>query len=458
MPLWLFGFCFFFVLGPEAAWSLDNAEIRHLFDRTAFGATLDEAAVFASLSREEAVDRVIGAHSPTPMPPSLAGDPPFPRQGSPKILPEAERMALKREYSRRQREQRVALKGWWYRWMLATESPLTERMTLFWHNWFTSALQVVPSPQLMFRQNQLLRRHALGNFGDLMRAAVTDPALLLYLDGGRNRKDQPNENLARELLELFALGEGHYGESDVKAAARALSGWTVDRDSGTARFDPRRHDDGQKTFLGKTGHWGVEAVVAILLRQPRTGELVVERLWRELVSPQPDPSEVRRLAQVFRDGGYEIRPLLRALLLSEAFWASEHRGTLIKSPVELIVGTLRRFDLAAPTDKELVSLGRQMGQDLFDPPNVKGWPGYTAWIDADRLLARERFLQGLTRGLDDEGPGQAWAGLGGPALTALLLPYADALPQAAVGGEGVEAGGEGVGLVGGVLDPRYQLK
>ncbi len=349
----------------------------------------------------------------------------------------------------------MELKAWWYRAMLTSDRPLTERMTLFWHNHFTSQLRAVRSPQLMWRQNALLRRHALGSYRELLRAIVTDPAMLIYLDGRRNHKRQPNENFARELLELFTLGEGHYTEADVVAAARALTGWTLDPASGDARLQSRRHDAGDKTLLGRSGPWGADAVVSILLEHPRTAELVVEKLWREFVSPQPDPAEVGRLSGLFRESGYEVRPLLRELLMSDAFWSAENRGSLIKSPVELIVGTLYRFDLPLPPDKQLISTGRRLGQDVLDPPDVKGWPGYLEWIDANRLIGRERFLRGVVRDLEDESAlaGRSWSDLDTSVMLRLLWPLSGSAAQSRVEESGVRRR-----LIAAILDPRYELK
>jgi uncharacterized protein (DUF1800 family) len=448
---------------PAAALSPD--ETRHLLDRTAFGAHPESLADFAPLDRTAAVERVIAATAGTPPRPDWADDRPFPDRALLADLPEPERLAARQAQNKQRAERHRAMQDGWMQWMLVTEAPLAERMTLFWHNHFTSQLRTVRSPQLMWRQHDLLRRHALGNYADLLRAIVTDPAMLIYLDGRRNLKAQPNENLARELLELFTLGEGHYTEADVKAAARALSGWTLHPTSGTARLDPRRHDDGVKTFLGRTGPWGADDIVAILLEQPRTAEWIVEKLWIELISPQPDPTEVTRLAAVFRDNGYEIRPLLRALLTSDAFWAEDHRGTLIKSPVEILVGTVRRFDLPDPEPRRLVTLGTQMGQTLFEPPDVKGWPGQTAWIDTDRLLARERFLRSSTRDLADRtaGTGRTWAALDPATATHLLWPVPDgstapaAAPQRPENPPPAETDVR-VELIAAILDPRYQLK
>ncbi len=453
------------IAAPLPAAALSPDETRHLLDRTAFGAHPEMLAEFAPLERAAAVERIMAVTPGTPPRPTWADDRPFPDRSLLADLPETERLAARQAQNKLSAELRRALQDGWMQWMLVTEAPLVERMTLFWHNHFTSQLRTVGSPQLMWRQHDLLRRHALGNYADLLRAIVTDPAMLIYLDGRRNLKDRPNENFARELLELFTLGEGHYTEADVKAAARALSGWKLHPASGTPRFDPRRHDDGVKTFLGRTGPWGADDILAILLEQPRTADWVVEKLWIELVSPQPDPTEVARLAAVFRDSGYEIRPLLHAMLTSDAFWADAHRCTLIKSPIEILVGTVRRFDLPDPNPRRLVTLGTQMGQTLFEPPDVKGWPGQTAWIDTDRLLARERFLRGITRDLADRsaGTGRAWAALDTATAMHLLWPVPDPSPAPAAAPQPPEdpptaEADVRVELIAAILDPRYQLK
>jgi uncharacterized protein (DUF1800 family) len=278
-----------------------------------------------------------------------------------------------------------------------TPSPLTEKMTLFWHNHFVSSQQKVRSPQLMYRQNVLLRRHAVGNFGALLHAISRDPAMVIYLDSASNRKGQPNENFAREVMELFTVGEGHYTERDVKEAARAFTGWGIDPDTGQFVFRRRAHDDGVKTVLGRTGDLDGDAVLDILLSKPQTAELIVSKLWREFVSPEPDPGEVRRIAGILRESGYEIRPALRALLTTDAFYAPGNRAALIKSPVELVVGTLRQFSFTTGEPLPFVLGVAVLGQNLFSPPNVKGWPGGEMWINSTTLLARKALLDRLFR-------------------------------------------------------------
>jgi uncharacterized protein (DUF1800 family) len=281
--------------------------------------------------------------------------------------------------------------------MLSTPSPLTERMTLFWHSHFVSSQQKVKLAELMYRQNVTLRAQALGNFGAMLHAVARDPAMIVYLDSAQNRKGAANENFARELMELFTLGEGNYGESDVKEAARAFTGWSLDRERGEFVFRRAVHDYGSKTVLDRTGNFDGDDVIDILLAQPSTAEFVSRKLWREFVSPDPDAAEVKRIAARFRDSGYDIKTALYALLTSDAFYARENRGTLFKSPVDLVVGTLRQFGMHPGDTIPFAVAAAGMGQNLFSPPNVRGWPGQEAWINTSSLLARKQFLDRLMR-------------------------------------------------------------
>jgi uncharacterized protein (DUF1800 family) len=381
-----------FALAANGPLGFDDA--RHLLNRTSFAAGPADIEFFAGLTREQAIDRLLSwAGKPAVIPPPAWIEEPFQSlrrfRG---MSPEDRKIALRELF-----QQFFELKSWWLTEMLVTSSPLTEKMTLFWHNHFVSSHQKVRSPQLMYRQNVLLRRHALGNFGALLHAVARDPAMVIYLDSASNRKGQPNENFAREVMELFTLGEGNYTERDVKEAARAFTGWGVDPDRGEFVFRRRAHDDGVKTVLGRTGNLDGDKVLGILLAQPQTAELIAAKLWREFVSPEPDPDEVRRIARVLRESDYEIRPALRAMLTSDAFYAPANRAVLIKSPVELVVGTLRQFSFTTGEPLPFVLGVALLGQNLFAPPNVKGWPGGEMWINSTTLLARKAFLDRLFR-------------------------------------------------------------
>ncbi|MBM3357129.1 MAG: DUF1800 domain-containing protein [Betaproteobacteria bacterium] len=369
-------------------------DARHLLNRTSFAANAEDIHAFARLTREQAAERLLGwARKPPVTAPPAWVDAPFESPRQMRMMGEEERKAFQRE----QFEKGIELRAWWLTEMLTTSSPFTEKMTLFWHNHFVSSQQKVRSPQLMYRQNVLLRRHALGNFGQLLHAVAKDPAMLIYLDGVSSRKGQPNENFAREVMELFTLGEGAYGEQDIKEAARAFTGWSLDPRGGEFVFRRALHDDGVKTVLGRSGRLDGEAVLDILLAQPQTAEFVVAKLWREFVSPRPDAQEVKRIARVFRDSGYEIRAALRALLVSDAFYARENRASLIKSPVDLVVGTLRQFGFSTGEVLPFVFATSGLGQNLFAPPNVRGWPGGENWINSSTLLGRKAFLERLFR-------------------------------------------------------------
>jgi uncharacterized protein (DUF1800 family) len=375
---------------------LSAEDARHLLVRTGFAALPAEIAKFQGLTRAEAVRRILAetrteAATPTP---AWTREAPDLRRPNRMASPEERRAWLRKRV-----EEGVELVGWWYREMATTPSPLTERMTFFWHNHFTSAFRKVRLPLLLYRQNVTLRQHALGNFAKLVHAMAADPAMIVYLDSLQNRRGYPNENFARELLELFTLGEGQgYTETDIKEAARAFTGWSLERETASYRFRPFLHDDGEKTFMGRTGRFNGTDIVEIVLKQPRVAEYITEKAWREFVSEKPDPAAVTRIADKFRASGYEVKVLLGELLMSPHFWAAENRGRLVRAPVELIVGTLRQFDLPQPDNRTLVLLGRALGQEPFNPPNVKGWPGGTAWINANTLLIRQQLLRRLMSG------------------------------------------------------------
>jgi uncharacterized protein (DUF1800 family) len=374
-----------------SAMGFDDA--RHLLSRTSFGATPAEIRALEPQDFTDAVGHLLAAprrQAVTPGPdwvnesPTDTHEQRQAAEAGDKPIGAAVDLNGKRG---------LELGNWWVEEMLVTDQPLVEKMTLFWHNHFTSSVSKVHYVPSLYWQNALFRQEALGNFATLLRAVARDPAMLIYLDGERNIARQPNENFARELLELFTLGEGHYSEADVKNAARAFTGWSVDQATGRFVNRPRDHDDGEKTFLDQTGRFDGNDIVAILLRHPRTAETIVEKLWREFVSMKPDQAEVTRLAGIFRNGNYEMKPLLRAMFLSPAFRDPANRAALIKSPIELIVGTVHMLGLPVPDETPLVRMMSGLGQSPFDPPDVKGWPGGESWITTNTLLLRQQFLR-----------------------------------------------------------------
>ena len=382
---------------PLAAPPMGFDEARHLLNRTSFAAQVSEINEFAKLTRGQAVDRLLAETRRQASYPAPAWSQTYQRAYRPDMTQEERMKANRRELI----ERGLELRTWWVAEMLSTPSPFTERMTLFWHNHFATSQQKSRSATLMYRQNVLFRKYSTGNFAAMLREVGKDPAMLIYLDGAQNRKGAPNENFAREVMELFTLGEGRYTEQDVKEAARAFTGWSLDGETGEFRFRRAIHDDGVKKVLGQEGRFNGDDMITLLLQQPATGEFIVGKLWREFVSPDANSAAnaaaVKKLAADWRVANYEIKPLLREMLLSDAFWAPENRGVLVKSPVDLVIGSLRQFRFSVEDPAPFAVILRQLGQDLFNPPNVKGWPGGEAWLNTTTLLARKGFLNRLFR-------------------------------------------------------------
>jgi hypothetical protein len=282
------------------------------------------------------------------------------------------------------------IRGWWLYAMMFSPHPLRERMTLFWHNHFATSIAKVGRPELMLKQNQTLRAHALGKFQPLLLAVSRDPAMQVWLDSNSNVKGYANENYARELMELFSLGTGNYTEKDVKEAARAFTGWHTDGEAFA--FNASQHDGGPKTFLGKTGAWDGGDVIRIVLEQPAAARFLVRKLYRHLISEsEPPPAALLEpLAEQLRRADYDIRTVVRTILRSRLFFSEHAYRRRIKSPVEYIVGLIRGLD-DQPQMPQLAAAMKGLGQDLFAPPNVKGWDGGKAWLNTATLLARHNL-------------------------------------------------------------------
>ncbi len=285
---------------------------------------------------------------------------------------------------------------WLYR-MLHSPDPLRERMTLFWHNHFATSNAKVGDLRLMQDQNELLRRHALGHFGELLQSITRDPAMIVWLDGQSNRKGQPNENYAREIFELFSLGVGNYTERDIAEAARAFTGWEVRK--GVAMFHPERHDDGEKTILGATGPWTAGDVVRIALSQPACSRFIVRKIVREFLSEAVElPDDLLApLADGFRQRNYDITWLLHTIFASWIFNSEDALRQRVAAPVEWMVSLLRGLEGNA-SPQELAEMSQRLGQTLFYPPSVKGWDGGSNWLDSTRFLHRQNLTFELTSG------------------------------------------------------------
>jgi len=290
----------------------------------------------------------------------------------------------RRESQKRNRDEIKALNLAWIDRMVSGEQMLREKMAFFWHGHFAARTQ-----NALFTQNLVntIREHALGDFGTLLRAVSKSPAMLAFLNNQQNRKQRPNENFAREVMELFTLGRGHYTETDVKEAARAFTGWQFDRD-GSFRFRANLHDDGEKTVLGVKGRLTGDDVIDILLKRPETAGHITQKIWRYFVNEQPDEPMVQKLAAQFFRSGYDIAALMHEIFSSDFFYEPRHIGARIKSPVELIVGIRRILPMQIGNPDVQLLMQRVLGQVLFYPPNVAGWPGGKDWIDGASLMYR----------------------------------------------------------------------
>ena len=373
-------------------WGTEFSECRHFLQRTMFA--VDKTHLNACLQSESYENYVQALLYKTSRPNETINY-------TPEIIRPYKKMrdlniTERKAFQKKKRESFMVLKKWWFTQMITTEDPFEEKMVLFWHNHFTSSLRKVRQAALLYKQNALFRKHALGNFAELLHAIIEDPAMLIYLDNHTNKKSHPNENLARELLELFTMGEGNYKETDIQALAKALTGYSRDKDLHF-HFKKNIHDNGNKEIFNKIGDFNAHDMINIILEQPATAKFIVRKLWVEFIGAVPDPLQVDKLAKLFVEQNYELKPLLQALFMSEAFMNPSSYGTMIKSPVELTVGTLRSLEYHDFDTKIVLQFCRRLGQDLFDPPNVKGWDGGEQWINTNTLLIRKSFFNRLLR-------------------------------------------------------------
>ena len=452
----------FFGLGGTPALALTEEEAAHLLRRTQFSFTPQEVDILLPLSRRQAAEHLVGKQvraAKTPrrkwlplldqleskvrgggrqadlddirkeldaLAASLADD----RMDSDDRFKKSLRNASRKDSGARKllgrinsRVLGVDLKAWWWEEILSTESQLNEKLVLFWHNHFPADIKKVRDLGALQDQNELFRREGMGSYRTLLHAVAKHPAMLIYLDGAKSRKAHPNENFAREVMELFTLGEGNYTERDIREAARAFTGWSLIPASRQFVFRPRWHDGGRKTVLGRTGNFTGEQVIDLLLERPETARFITRKLWREFVSPDLESSRIRieELATGFQASGYNISKLLVELLGSDEFHAPENRGALIKSPVHLVASLVRSFGLESARVFPLIQASRNMGQDLYMPPNVKGWPGHEQWITTHTLSVRKGFIDRVFQGEDVKVPGRqkrygpaAWIAQFGP--------------------------------------------
>ena len=336
---------------------------------------------------------------------------------------------------REDRDQMRRIQQWWLTRMVETPRPLQEKLVLFWHGHFATNYRTIEDSYHMFAQNRLFRQHAAGKFSELLRAIIRDPAMLAYLDNNDSRKAKPNENLAREIMELFALGAGNYTERDIKEGARALTGYTFRDDE--FYFDKPNHDTGSKNILGSNGGIDGDGFVDAILRQPACATFITTKLYRFFAHDYPTGDKpfdaaagrvIKDLADRFR-ADYDVEKLLRRLLSSRHFYDGRLRGEQIKSPVQLIVGAVRSLRVPPRDLGVLTDASDRMGQSIFFPPSVKGWDGGRSWINTSTMFVRQNLMVFLLTGRRPQGR-DGLADRERFDVTALLRELGDALPNA----------------------------
>lgn len=415
-------------LAPIRPQDFKFEQARHLLWRAGFGGPPAQAALLAGWGPERAVDYLLDIGK---VPADAVKADRFDREIVRPPTPEeqaaymrarrsqdenalAQLRAQQQERERRDRMQIRDVQKWWLTRMIETPRPLEEKMTLFWHGHFATSFRTIENSYHMFAQNRMFRENALGNFGNLLFAIIRDPAMLAYLDNNDSRKDRPNENLARELMELFSLGVGNYGEKDIKEGARALTGYTFRDDD--FMFVKGDHDTNPKTILGQTGPMDGDDFVRAILAQRACSRFITAKIYSFFVADLPiegvqsegGPDDetrqvLRGLSSTFLAGKYDIKPVLRRMFLSRHFYSAGVVNQHIKSPAELVVGAVRSLNTPVRDLSILLDAMDLMGQNLMMPPSVKGWVGGRGWINTSTLFVRENILAFLLTGKKPQG-------------------------------------------------------
>jgi uncharacterized protein (DUF1800 family) len=362
-------------------------QIKHLLSRAGFGMSFEDLSSAENISVKQAVKQLFQASEDSQPLNIIKGNTDY-------------RMLIKgnaddkKMFLQQRREEEKQLNLGWINQMSTTKAQLREKMTLFWNNHF--ACRTINGDYAQ-QLNNIQRDNALGNFGKMTLEIAKAPAMLQFLNNQQNLKGHPNENFARELMELFTIGRGNYTEQDVKESARAFTGWGFDR-TGEFRQRPFVHDNGQKTFLGKTGNLNGDDIIITLLQKRETAHFISTKLYKYLVNEVSDPVHVNAMADVFYHANYEIKPLLEFIFTADWFYDDKNTGNLIKSPVELLVGLNRQFNISYQRPEVLIQFQKVLGQMLFYPPNVAGWPGGRSWIDSSSLMYRIKIPSTLLNG------------------------------------------------------------
>ena len=369
----------------------DFSKAAHLLNRAGFGGSPEQIETLYQAGFPGAVEQLLDGPDDLlkfPKPAWAAPQNTAAMRASMMVMTPEEQKDKKKELQKTARGELVDLVTWWLVRMRDTPNPLREKMTLFWHGHFATSFQKVKQPYFMWLQNETLRQNALGNFGKMVKDMSRDPAMLVWLDGRESKKEHPNENFARELMELFTLGIGNYTEQDIQQSARAFTGYRINPFDQAFRFAPFQHDDGEKTFFGQTGRFGGDDIIDLILKKPVCSEFISKKIWEFFVSDDPQPAVLQEIAWNFRTNGYAIRPLMRDIFRSAEFYSPEVVRQQIKGPVQWLVQTSRELEINIPPGLLALNALRQMGQVPFVPPNVKGWDGGKSWITTSTLLFR----------------------------------------------------------------------
>jgi len=383
-------------LKPLAAAQWDYDKARQLLWRAGFGGPPDEVERLHAMGLHAAVDHLVDYHRQPSCDLVFQPRPPDRPLGYESLLEPKEREQLDNERTGRERAQQAQMRQWWLRRMAESPRPLEEKLTLFWHDHFATGYEdKIYQTHLLFQQNEMFRQFA-DKYDALMRGIIRDPAMIIYLDNHTNVKGRNNENLGREVLELFSLGRDQgYTEQDLRELSRSLTGYSYVRHVNQFRFNGSQHDPTPKTILGRTGDFSPGEAIDIILQHPSTARYIARKLFEFFVHPDPGDEVVERLARVLRENDYELGPMLKNLFLSEVFYGDPARGQHIKSPVELMVGTVRSLKIAGVNWGQVDHELQNMGMTLFQPPNVGGWEEGRTWVSANRIMLRYNGVANL---------------------------------------------------------------
>lgn len=378
-------------------WTYDTA--AQLAARAGFGESPSQLERWTKQGMEATIQELLHPEIDQTSPPNCATPNQFTdlRAQAVQAAESVEKKAARRALREAENHEFYELVSWWTQRMLTTRAPLLEKMTLFWHGHFATSAAKVRSPYKLWQQNETLRQHAFGNFVTLTKAISRDPAMMVYLDLASSQAEHPNENFARELMELFTLGEGNYTEADIKESARAFTGYRTNQ-AEQFRFARNQYDAGSKTFMAQTGNWDGDQIIDIILGQPVAAKFICTKIWKYFAYEDPDSELTDRLAEIFRQN-YEIRQLLETIFSSEEFYSQLARDAIVKSPVQYVVEAGRTLGVSIPDGFTLFNVYRRLGQIPFYPPNVKGWDGGKSWINTATLTFRYQLARQLVLGI-----------------------------------------------------------